>query len=429
MKNVHFNFSQSLSRRTFIKGAGAAMALPWLDAMTPAFAKPSAYLAPKRFVSVSLALGLHAPNLDPIDSGFGYTPSLYLSKIQDILGDMTIVTGSSHPDVSGGHKASGSILTGAPYSRSAVFKNTISIDQHMAKHLGHHTRFPSLVLNLSSSNSPSYTETGSMIPAESSPSKLFNKLFVADTKEEQAQQVERLKEGRSIMDVVAGDAKTLQNSLGAGDRDKMDQYFESVRAFEKRLGASEGWVQKPKPIVKMKPPRDISDDDEVIKQKKLMLDIMLLALQTDSTRFMTLHIDGNGGPVPIPGINEGYHSLSHHGLDDDKIDQLTLVESALIETWGGFVRGLKQSKESDGTLLDQTNVLLTSNLGNASSHDNKNMPVLFAGGGFRHGQHIAFNKEDNYPLPNLFVSALQRQGLETDRFATSTGTMTGLELI
>ncbi|MGK0237857.1 MAG: hypothetical protein ACI92G_001321 [Candidatus Pelagisphaera sp.] len=429
MKNIHFNFSKSLSRRTFIKGAGAAMALPWLDAMTPAFAKSSAYLAPKRFVSVSLALGLHAPNLDPIDSGFGYTPSLYLSKIQDILGDMTIVTGSSHPDVSGGHKASGSILTGAPYSRSAVFKNTISIDQHMAKHLGHHTRFPSLVLNLSSSNSPSYTETGSMIPAESSPSKLFNKLFVADTKEEQAQQVERLKEGRSIMDVVAGDAKTLQNSLGAGDRDKMDQYFESVRAFEKRLGASEDWVQKPKPIVKMKPPRDISDDNEVIKQKKLMLDIMLLALQTDSTRFITLHIDGNGGPVPIPGINEGYHSLSHHGLDDDKIDQLTLVESALIETWGGFVRGLKQSKESGGTLLDQTNVLLTSNLGNASSHDNKNMPVLFAGGGFRHGQHIAFNKEDNYPLPNLFVSALQRQGLETDRFATSTGTMTGLELI
>lgn len=429
MKNIHFNFSKSLSRRTFIKGAGAAMALPWLDAMTPAFAKSSAYLAPKRFVSVSLALGLHAPNLDPIDSGFGYTPSLYLSKIQDILGDMTIVTGSSHPDVSGGHKASGSILTGAPYSRSAVFKNTISIDQHMAKHLGHHTRFPSLVLNLSSSNSPSYTETGSMIPAESSPSKLFSKLFVADTKEEQAQQVERLKEGRSIMDVVAGDAKTLQNSLGAGDRDKMDRYFESVRAFEKRLGASEDWVQKPKPIVKMKPPRDISDDNEVIKQKKLMLDIMLLALQTDSTRFITLHIDGNGGPVPIPGINEGYHSLSHHGLDDNKIDQLTLVESALIETWGGFVRGLKQSKESGGTLLDQTNVLLTSNLGNASSHDNKNMPVLFAGGGFRHGQHIAFNKEDNYPLPNLFVSALQRQGLETDRFATSTGTMTGLELI
>jgi hypothetical protein len=185
----------------------------------------------------------------------------------------------------------------------------------------------------------------------------------------------------------------------------------------------------PKPSVAMKPPRDSPDNNEIMKRKKLMLDIMLLALKTDSTRFITLHIDGNGESVPIPGINEGYHSLSHHGLDEDKIDQLTLLESALLETWGVFVRDLKQNKESSGTLLDQTNVLLTSNLGNASSHDNKNMPVLFAGGGFRHGQHIAFNKEDNYPLPNLFVSALQRQGLETDRFATSTGTMTGLEMI
>ena len=156
---------------------------------------------------------------------------------------------------------------------------------------------------------------------------------------------------------------------------------------------------------------------------------MLLALQTDSTRFITLHIDGNGGSVPIEGVNEGYHSLSHHGLDQDKIKQLTIVENALVETWGGFVRGLKETNESNSTLLDQTNVLLTSNLGNASAHDNKNMPVLFAGGGFRHGQHLAFNKDDNYALPNLFVSALQRQGLETDRFATGTGTMSGLEML
>ncbi len=429
MKNVHFSFAKSLSRRSFLKGAGAAMALPWLEAMTPAFASSLAAYPQRRFVSVSLALGLHAPNLNPVESGRGYTPSLYLSQIKDLLGDLTIVTGSSHPGVSGGHKASGSILTAAPYSRNAVFKNTISVDQHMAKHLGHHTRFPSLVINLSGSNSPSYTETGSMIPAESSPSKLFDKLFVADSPQEQAMQVQRLKEGRSIMDVVAADAKTLQRSLGAGDRDKMDQYFDSVRNFEKRLSASEDWVQKPKPVVAMKPPQDISDNNEVIKRKKLMLDIMFLALQTDSTRFITLHVDGSGEAIPVPGVNEGYHSLSHHGLDEDKIDQLTRVESALVNTWGGFVRKLKDSNESSGTILDQTSVLLTSNLGNASAHDNKNMPVLFAGGGFRHGQHIAFDQNDNYPLPNLFVSALQRQGLEADRFGTSTGTMTGLEMI
>lgn len=405
------------------------MALPWLEAMTPAFAASSAALPPRRFVSVSLALGLHAPNLNPVETGRHYTPSLYLSKIQDLLGDLTIVTGSSHPGVTGGHKASGSILTAAPYSRNAVFKNTISLDQHMAKYLGHHTRFPSLVLNPSDSNSPSYTDTGSMIPAESSPSKLFSQLFVADSPKEQAKQVQRLKEGRSIMDVVASDAKTLQRSLGAGDRDKMEQYFESVRDFEKRLGASEDWAQKPKPTVAMKPPRDIPDNNEVIKRKELMLDIMFLALQTDSTRFITLHIDGNGESIPIPGVNEGYHSLSHHGLDEDKIEQLTRVESELVSAWGGFVRKLKNANESNGSMLDATNVLLTSNLGNASAHDNKNLPVLFAGGGFRHGQHIAFDLNDNYPLPNLFVSALQRQGLETDSFATSTGTLSGLEMI
>ncbi len=134
-----------------------------------------------------------------------------------------------------------------------------------------------------------------------------------------------------------------------------------------------------------------------------MLDIMFLALQTDSTRFMTLHLNGNGGTIPREGVEEGYHNLSHHGLDEDKIDQLTRVETALVKTWGGFVRKLKETQESNGTLLDQTNVLLTSNLGNASAHDNKNMPVLFAGGGFRHGQHLAFDRNDNYPLPNLYL--------------------------
>ena len=179
----------------------------------------------------------------------------------------------------------------------------------------------------------------------------------------------------------------------------------------------------------MKPPFDISDNDEVIARKKLMLDIMFLALQTDSTRFITLHLNGSGGAIPIEGVDEGYHSLSHHGLDEDKIDQLTRVETEMVKTWGGFVRQLKESNESNGSMLDNTNVLLTSNLGNASAHDNKNMPVLFAGGGFRHGKHIAFNQKDNYPLPNLYLSAIQRQGLETESFATSTGTMAGLEII
>lgn len=429
MKNVYFNFSKSLSRRTFLKGAGAAMALPWLDAMTPAFASSVTSQPPRRFVAFTLALGLHGPNLNPKETGRNYTPSLYLSEVDDLLNDMTVVTGSSHPGVSGGHQAEGSILTGAPYSRNAAFKNSVSLDQYLAKHQGHHTRFPSLVLDINGTTSTSYTESGSMIPAEQSPSKVFSQLFIADTPQEQERQIERLKEGRSIMDVVASDVKRVENKLSQGDREKMDQYFTSVRNFEKRLGEAENWAAKPKPNVNAQVPVDIENSDAIIDRKKLMMDVVLLALQTDSTRFITVHLNGEGGAVPLEGVDEGYHSLSHHGLDEDKLDQLTRVETELVRKWGDFVRDLKGAEESDGTLLDSTSVLMTSNLGNGSSHDNRNMPVVLAGGGFKHGQHLAFDKENNYPLPNLFLSILHRHGIYDDKFATSTGTMTGLEMV
>ena len=405
------------------------MALPWLEAMTPAFASSLAKQPPRRFVAVTLALGLHGPNLNPTEAGRNYTPSLYLSEVNDLLGDMTVITGSSHPGVSGGHQAEGSILTAAPYSRSGTFKNSISIDQYLAKHQGHQTRFPSLVLDINGSTSASYTESGSMIPAEESPSKVFNQLFIPDTAEEQALQVERLKQGRSIMDVVASDAKRVEGKLSKGDREKIDQYFTSVRNFEKRLGEAQEWALRDKPKVNAEIPVDIDNSDAIIDRKKLMLDVMFLALQTDSTRFITVHLNGEGGAVPLEGVEEGYHNLSHHGLDEEKLDQLTLVETELVRKWGDFVRQLKGAEESTGTMLDTTSVLMTSNLGNASSHDNRNMPVVFAGGGFKHGQHLAFDKKNNYPLPNLYLSILQRHGLNADKFATSTGSMTGLDMV
>lgn len=429
MEAPYIHSSKQIERRAFLRGAGVFLSLPWLEAMTPAFAKPSNAAPPRRFVSVSLALGLHAPNLNPTESGRNYTPSPYLTPIKDLLSDLTIVSGSSHPGVTGGHNAEGSILSAAPYSRNGVFRNTISLDQYLAKHQGHETRLRSLVLNTSSNTSPSYTETGSMIPAEDSPSKVFNRLFVADTPEAQAEQLRRVKQGRSIMDIIGADAKRLQKELGAGDRDKLDEYVTSVRNFEERLSESEDWARKEKPRVKMAPPVDIRNNNEVIARKKLMLDVLYLALQTDSTRFATLHLNGNGGRIPIEGVDEGYHSLSHHGRDENKIEQLTLVEKELVSTWGGFVRKLKESSEGSDTLLDRTTVLLTSNLGNASAHNNKNMPVLLAGGGFRHGQHLAFDQKNNYPLPNLYLSILRRQGLEADKFATSTGEMAGLETV
>lgn len=409
-----------LSRRAVLRGTGVALGLPLLDAMKPVFASTPDRAHAKRFVGVSLSLGLHNPNLVPETDGRDYTPSRYLAGLDDLRSDLTVVSGTSHPGVTGGHTAEGSIFSACPNARGSTSRNTISLDQLIAKHLGHETRFPSLVLNTNTQTSPSYTQNGSMIPAENDAMRLFTTLFVDDTPAERQRQAELIRRGRSIMDVVGEEAKRLQRQVGAGDRDKLDNWFTSVRELEQRMVANEAWTHRPKPKVDTPPPRSIPQDNEVAVEG-IFLDIVRMALLTDSTRFATLHVTGNS-VTGIDGVGTSYHGLSHHGMDDDKLRQLALVEQGMIDQWARFLRKLKSDE-----LLDETIVLMTSNLGNASSHDTRNMPVLIAGGGFRHGQHLAFDQTNNYPLPNLFVSALQRLGLEQESFATSTGTMTGLE--
>lgn len=416
-----FTFQKHLSRRAVLKGAGISLGLPLLDAMRPALSAVTETGRAKRFVGVSLSLGLHNPNLVPATAGKEYEPSLYLKSLGDLRHDFTVISGSSHPGVTGGHSAEGSIFSACPNMRGTTSRNTISLDQLMAKHLGHETRFPSLVLNTGRQTSPSYTENGSMIPAENDAVRLFTKLFVDDKPAEQERQAELIRQGRSVMDVVGAEAKALQREVGSGDRDKLESWFSSVRDLEKRLVANEEWIHRAKPKVSLKKPTQIPRDNEVIVEK-IFLDIVHMALATDSTRFVTLHITGNN-VNGIEGVDESYHGLSHHGMDEEKLRQLTLVEQGVINEWANFLRTLKSE-----AMLDETMVLLTSNLGNASSHDNKNMPVLFAGGGFKHGQHLAFDQKDNYPLPNLYLSSLHRLGLQEESFATSTGEIDGLSV-
>jgi len=424
---VHFDFQRALPRRTVLKGSGVALAVPWLSAMHAAFGETAAPASPRRLVAMTLSLGLVGENLNPATAGRDYKPSRYLEALQDIRDRFTVVSGASHPSVSGGHRAEASVLTGAPMTASVQSRNTVSIDQLLAKHLGSETRFPSLVLGLSGGSSPSYTEQGSMIPAEDSPARLFTRLFVADSPEERKRQAERARQGQSIMDLVADDTKTLERELGVGDRNRLDAYFTSVRELEKRLVESEAWVNRPKPKIDITKPVDIGNPNDFVGRQRLMSDMVRLALTTDSSRFITFHLGGGGGVVPIEGVDEGYHSLSHHGRDEEKLVQLALVEQEIVKAWGDFLRGLLTADEAGGSVFDRTTVLLTSNLGNASSHDNRNMPVLLAGGGFKHGGHLAFDQQKNHPLPNLFVSMLRQTGLETETFATSTGTMPGLE--
>lgn len=422
-KPVHFNLRSRLDRRTVLRGTGVALGIPWLTAMHPAFGGEEPKKV-KRFVSMTLGLGLVSENLNPTEAGRSYQPSRYLKSINDLRDHFTVISGCSHPGVKGGHRAEASLLSANPLGSTG--RNSVSVDQFMAKHLGGHTRYPSLVLSSSGNNSPSYTESGAMIPAENSPSRLFAKLFIDDTPAQRKRKAQRVRQGRSIMDLVGEDAKRLSKELGKGDQQRLDSYFESVRDLEVRLSESEAWANRPKPKVDAPRPVDIRNRSDFIGQQRLMSDVVRLALETDSTRFVSYHLGTGGGVVPIDGVREGYHGLSHHGRDEEKLDQLALIEQSIVAEWGEFLRGLKRTNEPGGNMLDRTSVLLTSNLGNASNHDNRNMPVLFGGGGFAHGQHLAFDRKNNYPLPNLFVSELQRLGMEVDKFATSTGTFRGL---
>ena len=419
---------QKLARRTLLRGSGVAMGIPMLGAMQPAMAAGEVTKSPKRFVAVTLGLGLVAKNLFPEKAGLQHGSSRYLKPLDNLKDRMTILSGVSHPGVKGGHRAEASILTATAMGSAGRATNTISIDQLMAKHLGEATRFPSLVLNTSGVSSPSYTESGAMIPPRRSPRTLFDQLFVNDSKVERQRQADRVRQGRSIMDLVGEDARSLGRTLGTEDRGRLEEYFTSVRDLEKRMAEAERWAKLPKPEVDAQRPTAAIDPKDVIGRFRTMCDLIKLALQTDSTRVVTLHIPGGGGVLPIQGVEQGYHSLSHHGLDESKLAQLALIEGAIVNQWGKFLTSLDGVQENDSTLLDRTSNLMTSNLGNASNHDNRNLPVLVGGGGFRHAGHLAFDRQNNYPLPNLFVSILQNMDLGIDQFASSTGTMSGLEL-
>jgi hypothetical protein len=257
-------------------------------------------------------------------------------------------------------------------------------------------------------------------------------MFTQGTPAEVNAQVKKLEQGQSILDAVAGQAKDLKATLPARDRDRLDQYFDSVRDLEGRLASGKEWELKPKPKAPVPAPTDAASPAEYMAKTRLMYDMARLAFESDSTRCVTLMLDSVASPViNVEGekITEGYHNLSHHGKSPTKLAQLKAIDEWHMKLLGELFDGLKAAKEDGAALLDRTMVLYGSNLGNAATHVTTNMPVLLAGGGFRHGQHLAFDRERNYPLPNLFVSMLQRMGLKADRFASSTGTMRGLEML
>lgn len=420
-----------ISRRRFLRGAGVALALPFMESMRAPFAR-AAGPAPRRMFCICNNLGVLPGPFFPTEAGRDYTPSPYLKLLQEHRADFTVLSGVSHPFVDGGHPSDIAFLTASPHPASSSFRNTISLDQLVAERIGTLTRFPSLTLAVNGGRSLSWTRTGVAIPPEGQASRVFNQLFLQGSPAEIEAQVRELNTGRSILDVVAGQAKDLQRNVGARDRGRLDQYFSSVRDLEHRLQESRGWANKPKPTVKAAPPADPASPAQYMAKVQVMYDLARLAFETDSTRAITLMLNSVGTPVvQIDGatITDSYHNLSHHGLAEEKLTQLKVIDEWQMKLLADLFKGLKAVKEDGATLLDRTMVLYGTNLGDANAHSTTNLPTLFAGGGFRHGQHLAFDRGRNYPLPNLFVSMLQRLGLEEAAFGPSTGTIRGLEMV
>jgi hypothetical protein len=416
------------TRRTFLRATGVSLALPWLDGLAPArgaeASKPR-----RRMVCICSPLGLHPPYLFPQKAGKDYALTPYLEILKDLREDFTIISGLAHPEVGSSHDSLFSYLTAAPHpEQRAGFRNSISLDQLAAEHLGGETRVPSMAL-ASEGFSLSWTRSGALVPADVWPSRVFARLFLEGRPDEVLAQAQRLRDGRSILDQVREQAGTMRAGFGAGDRDKLDEYFTSVRELEQRLARAEEWSKKPKPHVDAKPLRDITNPADIIGRTQLLFDLVHLALQTDSTRLITVLLAGTSLVPTVPGVTQGHHDLTHHGQDPSKIEQLIKVELATLKTVEQLLKKLKATREEDASLLDRTMVLFGSNLGNASTHSTRNMPMLLAGGGFRHGQHLAFDPKTPPPLCNLYVSMLQRLGIETGRFGSSTSTLTGLEMI
>ena len=423
---------RTISRRTMLRAAGVGIALPLLDVMAPLALRAQSANVPRRMLAVCNNLGLLPGEFFPTGEGRNYVPSPYLKALQEHRDNFTVFSGVSHPNVDGGHPSDISFLTAAAHPASSSFRNTISLDQFIAERIGSQTRFPSLTLAVNTgARSLSWTGNGVAIPPEQSAASVFRQMFVQGNAEEVESKIAELDTGRSILDAVADQVRGLESKIGSRDRERLDQYFTSVRDLESRLQASKGWESKPKPVVKAPEPQDPTSPAQYMAKVAAMYGLVKLAFETDSTRSVTLMLDSVSTPVlEITGatINDGYHNLSHHGKSEDKLAQLRIIDNWHMRLLADLFKGLKGVQEGGETLLDRSMVLYGSNLGDANAHSTTNMPTLLAGGGFKHAGHLVFDRQQNYPLPNLFVSMLQRMGIEAEKFASSTGTMSGLEM-
>ncbi|MEL7498998.1 MAG: DUF1552 domain-containing protein [Planctomycetota bacterium] len=411
----------AVSRRAFLHATGITLALPALESFGGLSGSDSE--SPWRLVCIGNEFGMYPGAFWPTDAGADYKLPPLLQPLEKHRDDLTVFSHLDH-GLKGGHHAVHTFLTGVNAADArAMPEGGISLDQRAAEFVGARTRFPALTIGspdgLHGGCQMSWTRTGARVPPIPGPRELFRALFIDNAVSAKKRATDRIRLQGSILDAVLGEAKSLQRRLSKTDNEKLDEYFSSVRDVEAKLALDTRWQKVPKP----KPPIDEPRNQGLAQDLPLIYDLIVLALQTDSTRIATLEIGGSFVARDI-GIDKGYHGLSHHGKVPANIELLVKIERYQVEQFTRFLTQLK-----DRNLLDHTITLLGSGMGNANAHTNSDLPIILAGGGFRHGEHKIYPKEKHkrVPLCNLFVSMLQKFGVETDSFGNSTSTLTGLE--
>ena len=416
------------NRRHFLRGlGGVCLALPSFESLQGTEFNAS---KAKRFVCVSPNYGMHPSGFFPEKTGDDYVMPKLLKPLEKHRSDFSVFNNLDHPGIGGGHGCSNTFLNGMELRDTKDQPQRLhSLDQLLSEKIGQQTRFPSLRLG---AGGVSWSRAGIILPTEGSPSKIFAKLFLEDNPKVKSSQRKFLDEDGSILDVVYADAKRLGARMAKIDQAKLDEYLTAVREVERKLQRQATWIDVPKPQASSKV---IEGNDELVVDLNypynipVMYDLMVLALQTQSSNVITFGHPGGNRLFPFEGVELGYHSLTHHGKRPDLLRQLTIIESYYIRHFARFLDRMKATKDADGrSLLESTVILFGSGMGNASSHSSRNLPILLSGGGFKTGQHHRFERigRDGRPLCDLFVSILQRLGVETDRFSTSKGNLNHL---
>ncbi|MEO1523795.1 MAG: DUF1552 domain-containing protein [Planctomycetota bacterium] len=416
------------SRRRFVLQAlGGSFALPTLtslasDSAVPVLKTLGAGVQAPRFVAVANLLGFQQKHFFPQTTGANFEATRLLKSLEPNRDQLTVYRGLDH-GIRGGHFAVHTFLSGVLHHESKHRADgNVTIDQFIADEVGRQTRFPSITVGseggIHGGCQLSWTKSGVRVPPITGPAELFDRLFVSESKNRLAEKARANELQGSILDSIRGQAKALSKEINHEDRDKLDEYFSSIRDVEKRLASRRQWHDQPKPDAPMEKPANRNTVDDL----PIFYELIALALQTDSTRVATLEIGGSFLPQNL-GIDKSYHSLSHHGNDEKSVEHLLTLETYQLEQFSKFLTRLAGIQDGDQTLLDSTSVLFGSGMGNGNSHTNSDLPIVLAGGGYGHGEFKQTPGEGlgKVPLCNLLLGLAHRMGVHADRFGTSTG--------